>query len=83
MSDIPTLKIEMVILLRIFNSYITYLNWGCRDHTVVGFTPGIPVFSTNNTDLHDITEILLKCALNTINLTLTLTPILKFHYLGI
>jgi hypothetical protein len=26
---------------------------------------------------------LLKWALNTINLTLTLTPILKFHYLGI
>jgi hypothetical protein len=62
MSGIPTLKIEMVILLWIFNSYITYLNWGCRgrDHTVVGFTPGIPVFSTNNTELHDITEMGIK-----------------------
>ena len=31
--------------------------------------PGTPVFSTNKTDHHDITEILLKVALNTINQT--------------
>jgi hypothetical protein len=35
------------------------------------FSQGTPVSSTNKTDLHDITEILLKVALNTI----TLTPI--------
>jgi hypothetical protein len=35
-------------------------------------TPGTPVSSTNKTDHHDITEILLKVALNTITLTLTL-----------
>ena len=29
------------------------------------FSPGIPVSSTNKTDYHDITEILLKVALNT------------------
>jgi hypothetical protein len=29
--------------------------------------PGTLVFSTNKTDRHDITEILLKVALNTIN----------------
>ena len=34
------------------------------------FTPGPSVSSTNKTDLHDITEILLKVALNTITLTL-------------
>jgi len=33
------------------------------------FSPGTPVSSTNNTDHHDITEILLKVALNTINQT--------------
>jgi len=33
-----------------------------------GFSLGIPVSSTNKTDLHDITEILLKVALNTITL---------------
>ena len=33
------------------------------------FSPGTPVFSTNKTDHHDITEILLKVALNTINQT--------------
>jgi hypothetical protein len=34
------------------------------------FSPGIPVSSTNKTDHHNITEILLKVALNTITLTL-------------
>ena len=36
------------------------------------FSPGTPVFSTNKTDRHDIAEILLKVALNTITLTLNL-----------
>jgi len=31
-------------------------------------SPGTPVSSTNKTDLHDITEILLKVALNTLTL---------------
>jgi hypothetical protein len=34
------------------------------------FSPGTPVSSTNKTDRHDIAEILLKVALNTITLTL-------------
>ena len=34
------------------------------------FSPSPPVSSTNKTDLHDITEILLKVALNTITLSL-------------
>ena len=34
---------------------------------VLRFSPGTPVSSTNKTDCHDITEILLKVALNTIN----------------
>ena len=34
--------------------------------TVRWFSPGTPVSSTNKTDRHDITEILLKVALNTI-----------------
>ena len=34
---------------------------------VGGFFPGTPVSSTNKTDHNDITEILLKVALNTIN----------------
>ena len=33
------------------------------------FSPDIPVSSTNKTDCHDIIEILLKVALNTINQT--------------
>jgi hypothetical protein len=35
---------------------------------VGGFFPGTPVSFTNKTDRHDINEILLKVALNTINL---------------
>ena len=33
------------------------------------FSPGTPVSSTNKTDHHEITEILLKVALNTITIT--------------
>jgi hypothetical protein len=36
---------------------------------VSGFFPGTPVSSTNKIDHHDITEILLKVALNTLTLT--------------
>jgi hypothetical protein len=38
---------------------------------VGGFSPGTLVSSTNKTDRHDIVEILLKVALNTIYQTLT------------
>jgi hypothetical protein len=37
--------------------------------TGLWFSPGTPVSSTNKTDHHDITEILLKVVLNTINQT--------------
>jgi len=42
-----------------------------------GFFPGIPVSSTNKTDGHDITEILLKVVLNIISLKLNLKQINK------
>jgi hypothetical protein len=38
--------------------------------TGLWFSPGTPVSSTSKTDRHDITEILLKVVLNTINLNL-------------
>ena len=37
---------------------------------VGGFSVGTPISSNNNTDRHDIAEILLKVALHTITLTL-------------
>jgi len=40
------------------------------------FSPGTSVSSTNKTDRHDITKILLKVALNTINQTIKLLLIL-------
>jgi hypothetical protein len=43
------------------------------------FSPGTPVFSKNKTDRHDITEILLKVALNTINQTKPNIMLTKNH----
>ena len=44
------------------------------------FSPGTPVSSTNKTDHHNITEILLKVALNTINQPTVISEImLAFH----
>jgi hypothetical protein len=48
---------------------IKFCQWPAPD---LWFCLGIPVFSTNKTDDNDITEILLKVALNTINLTSSL-----------
>ena len=46
--------------------------WSICQWLVVGrwFSPGTPVSSTNKTDCHNITEILLKVVLNAITLTL-------------
>jgi hypothetical protein len=46
--------------------------------TAIGWwiSPGPPVSSTNKTDRHDIAEILLKVALNTIKQTISLD---RFH----
>ena len=41
------------------------------------FSSGSPVSPTNKTDRHDITEILLKVALSTINLNLQSQPLLS------
>ena len=42
----------------------------CQWHTTRRwFSPGTPISSANKTDQHDITEILLTVALNTINIT--------------
>ena len=42
------------------------------DQGEVAFSAGIPVSSTNKTDCHNITEIMLKVVYNTINPKLTL-----------
>jgi hypothetical protein len=38
-----------------------------KSNCTLWYSPGTPVSSTNKTDSHDVTEILLKVALNTIN----------------
>jgi hypothetical protein len=48
---------------------------------VDGFLRGPPVSSTNETDRHDITEILLKVALNTIKQTNKYTYIMIYFYM--
>jgi hypothetical protein len=52
------------------NYFLTFIHLG--NAASLWFSPGTPVYSTNNTDHHDTTEILLKVALN--NITLTLIP---------
>jgi len=42
------------------------------------FSPGTTGFFTNKTDRHDITEALLKVALNTITLTLNIGVLLNY-----
>ena len=47
--------------------------------TVLWFSPRTPVSSTNKTDCHDITGVLLKVALNTITLTLSIHKSIIVH----
>ena len=56
--------------------YVKHIQW-----LVTGrwFSPGTPVSSTNKTDRHDITEILLKVALNTITLTTIQNTWITYH----
>ena len=60
-----------MLLVRILRaSYTTLCDKVCQWlETGWWFSPGTPVSSTNRTDRHDITEILLKVALNTIKQT--------------
>jgi len=69
-------KIEYVLELWLFFSYkhisldTTLCDIVCQWlATDLWFFPGTPVSSTNKTDRHDITEILLKVVLNTIKPT--------------
>jgi hypothetical protein len=48
--------------------------------TCRGFSPCTPVFPTNKTDHNDITEILLKLALNTIHQPTNITKALQSVY---
>ena len=43
------------------------------------FSPGTPVSSINKTDCHDITDILLKLALNTITLIYSIMLLNEFY----
>jgi len=56
------------LALRIYSYYVSLCDKVCQ-----WFSPGILVSSTNKTYRHEITEILVKVALNILTLTLTLT----------
>jgi len=51
----------------IYKQFVQSIQWASIKYQ--WFFPGTPVSPTNKTDRHDITEILLKVALNTINQT--------------
>ena len=62
----------MVVWFTITYAISTYQHWSCDNvcqwlTTGRWFSPGTPASATNKTDSHDITEILLKVAWNTIN----------------
>ena len=61
----------ILLLLKVIQHYVIF-QW---------FSPGTLVSSTNITDRHDITEILLKVALNTILLK-TIYNILTMHIMA-
>ena len=54
----------------------------CTRYNIMWFSPGTMVSSTNKTGHHDITEILLKVALNTIILTLFYYPYINLILLS-
>ena len=65
--SVQTVPITTVVVYSI-QHYVIKLPVTCS--RLVVLSPGPPVSSTNKTNHHDITEILLKVALNTITLTL-------------
>jgi len=69
---------SVAITTKVVSSNIPYELMYSIQHYVIKSVvfPGTPVSSTNKTDRHDIAEILLKVALHTIPLTLTLTKII-------
>ena len=63
--------LQIFIIYKIYDHIIENI-WYIYINRKAGqwFSPGIPDSSTNKTDHHDITEILLKVVLNIITLTL-------------
>jgi hypothetical protein len=74
---LPVYNVIVIVFLPVYNVIVILLINHLIQHYVIKvcqwlaaglwFSPGTPVSSTNKTDSHDITVILLKVALNTIN----------------
>jgi hypothetical protein len=75
-SDYPFGIFKLFLVFRYCLNKLLYVSTCTEKHPIQQviynpswFSPGTPVSSTNKTDRHDITEILLKVALSTINET--------------
>jgi hypothetical protein len=64
MKPVNSLNLFSIVMYNLWHYLSTLCDKVCE---WLAFSPGTRVSSTNKTDRHDITEILLKVALNTIN----------------
>jgi len=67
---------------QLYHKMVGVLDTTLCDKLCQWFSPGTPVSSTNKTDRHDITEILLKVALNTTNQTLSQFDVWSIRHHG-
>jgi hypothetical protein len=75
--DHPIIIYRAFNIIQVYQHFTIYTQYFLLKFEQFWFSPGTLVSSTNKTDRHDITEILLIVVLNTINQTKPTYPTLK------